>query len=99
MSDDILNLIYAKVEKISDDVGELRVSSVRQEEIANKHEETLQDHMKRSDTLEKMYEHLDEDKIQPLQQHMSQIHGIVKFIGLLGVVASILMAILKFIGK
>lgn len=96
---DILTLIHEKVEKIAEDVAELKVSSGRQEEIQNQHESTLQDHMKRSDTLEKLYAHLDENKIQPLQQEMSQIHGVVKFIGFLGILASIIVAILKIVGK
>lgn len=100
MSDDnILNLIYAKVEKIGEDVGELKISGVRQEEIQNKHEDTLQVHIKRSDMLEKMYNHLDEDKIQPLQNDMAKLHGVGKFIGFLGVIATIILTILKLIGK
>lgn len=99
MSDDILNIIHTKIDKIAEDITEIKVGSARQVEIANQHEKTLQTHVKRSDQLENLYHYLDETKIQPLQSDMAQIKGIYKFLGILGVIASIIMVIMKLTGK
>lgn len=89
---DILDKIYSKVEKISDDVMELKITAV-------KHEETLQTHVKRSDSLETLVNHLKEEDIKPLQRDMSQIQGAAKIITVLIAAGSLILGILKILSK
>lgn len=88
MSDDLIPKIFEKVEKISEDVVQIKI-------IAAKHDENLREHMRRTETLEDLYAHLDEDKIAPLQEHVSMMKGIYKFIGMLigigGTIAAFLL--------
>lgn len=92
MSEDILNKIYNKVEKISEDVGELKVTSAI-------HEETLKLHIKRSDNLETLVNHFKEEDIKPLQKDMSQIQGAAKIVTVLIAAGSLILGIFKMIGK
>lgn len=89
---DILDKIYSKVEKISDDVTELKITAV-------KHEETLQTHVRRSDTLEALYHTIKEDDIKPLQKDMSQIQGAAKILTALLAAGSLILGILKLLSK
>ena len=50
---------------------------------------SLAEHIHRSDLLEK--------KLEPVEKHVSMIHGVLKFIGLLGILAGIASTILKFL--
>lgn len=89
MSDEILNLIHKKVEKIAEDVTDLKTSqAVMQLDVSH--------HVKRSDMLEDLVGHLDEYKIQPLQKEMAQIKGGYKLLGAIGLIISIVLGILKF---
>lgn len=89
MSDDLLNKIFIKVEKISEDVGELKVTSAKQQV-------SLDLHVKRSNMLEDLVTHIDESKVQPLQAEMSQIKGIYKFIAFLSVLATIALSFIEY---
>jgi len=82
-SDELLEKIYSKVEKISEDVGELKVSqAVMQEDV--KH------HVKRSDMLEDMYNEMRDQDIEPMKEDINKFKGGLKIIayltGLVGVV-------------
>ena len=90
MSDEILNQIHTKVEKISEDVSDIKI-------IAAKHDENLKEHMRRTSALENLYDHLDTDKIGPLQADMNQLKGIYKFVIFLSVLATIALTIVEWI--
>jgi hypothetical protein len=92
MSEDMLNKIYNKVEKISDDVGALKVTSAI-------HEETLQTHIKRSDTLEKMYLDMKEKDIEPIKTDINQFKGVFKFLTGISAVGGFIFGLLKFFRK
>lgn len=92
MSDEILHLIHAKVEKISEDVAELKIGqAVMQEDV--KH------HIKRSDMLEELLIDVKEKDIEPLKKDMNQIHGIVKFILAVATVIGVLFPIFRHFSK
>lgn len=92
MSDELLEKIYNKVEKIAEDVGELKITSAV-------HEETLRVHVKRSDTLEALYIDLQEKEIEPIKKDINQIKGGYKLIMLLGTIITVVMGILKLLSK
>lgn len=93
MADDkILSKIFDKIDKISDDIGELKVTSAKQQV-------SLDVHIKRSDSLEKIVQHLDEQKIAPLENEMNQIKGIYKFVMFLSLIATIALVFVEFFKK
>lgn len=101
MADDLLNKIYKKVEQISEDVSELKVTAAVQSEIANRHEDTLQTHVKRSDNLEALYNELKKEELEPLKADLYQLKGIYKFflfLGVLGTVVTAILGLLKYFG-
>jgi hypothetical protein len=76
MSDELLSLIHSDVKEIKKDISELKVTSGKQQV-------SLDEHMKRSDNLEALISHLDENKIEPMQADINQIRGVYKFLGFL----------------
>ena len=92
MSEDILNKIYNKVEKISEDVGTLKITSAI-------HEETLKTHIKRSDTLEAMYVDMKEKDIEPIKADINKFKGVVLFVTSASAIVSLIFGILKFLRK
>jgi len=92
MSDDILKLIHEDVKDIKKDIGELKVTSGKQQV-------SLDVHIRRSDSLEELVNHLDEQKIQPLQDSVSQIKGIYKFVMFLSLLATIALVFVEFFKK
>jgi len=60
MSDDILSKIYDKVEKISEDVGSIKITQAVMEA-------DVKHHVKRSDMLEEMYTDLKHKDIEPIK--------------------------------
>ena len=59
-----------------------------------KQELNLREHMKRTDALETLISTL-ESEFRPVQRHVIMVDGVVKFLGLLAVVMSIVGGILK----
>jgi len=71
--------IDQKLDKILNDVGEIKVVQAAQHV-------TLQEHIRRTELLE--------EDIKPIKRHVWMTEGIVKFIGLMGVFAGIVEVIL-----
>lgn len=92
MSDDLIPRIFEKVEKISDDVVDIKI-------IAAKHDENLKEHMRRTSALENMYQHLDESRIQPLETSINKIKGIYGFIVFLSLLATIALVFVEYFKK
>jgi hypothetical protein len=89
MSDELIPKIFEKLEKISEDMGDLKVTSAKQQI-------SLDEHIKRSNMLEDLVNHLDENKIQPIEKDLNQIKGIYKFIVFLSVLATIALTLVEF---
>jgi len=90
-NDDLLNKIYYKVEKISDDVGELKITTVKQQVI-------LDEHVAGVNTLREMYTHMKENEIEPIKAEINNVKGIVKFITIMASLGSGITLFLKFFG-
>lgn len=60
------------------------------------HGEQLKEHMRRSDLLEKRIEQVDKE-LKPVEKHVAMMQGALKFIGLLGTIAALLLAIKRII--
>lgn len=91
MSDDIWNKIEAKLDKISEDVIDIKLVQVR-------HDENLKEHMHRSELLEERTDIIFAE-LEPIKAHISQTDGALKFMGILGTVTTIVLGILRFFGK
>lgn len=88
---DILLLIQQKVEKISDDVGDIKVTQAR-------HDEVLKDHIRRTELLEESNT-LFQEELKPIKIHISQIDGIFKYIGVLSGIVTFILGLLKLFKK
>lgn len=92
MSDDILNKIYEKVEKISEDVGSVKITqAVMAEDVRH--------HVRRSDMLEDMYTDLKQKDIEPIKADIHQFKGIIKFISYASAIVGVVVGVLKALGK
>lgn len=91
MDDQLLSKIFEKVEKISDDVGDLKVTTVKQQVI-------LEEHVKRSNTLEEILSHLQENEIEPLKEDVNKFKGALKFVTIMASLGSGITLFLKFFG-
>lgn len=89
MSDDLLEKIYHKVEKLSDDMSDMKV-------VAGKQESNLVEHMRRSDLLEENIEILRES-IVPVQKHVDMVSGALKLIGFVGIAAGVVKLVLELV--
>lgn len=69
-----LERLETKLDKIGDDIGNINVT------LAKQHV-TLEEHIRRTELLEQ--------KILPLERHVSATHGVLKFLGVVGVLAAI----------
>lgn len=91
MSDEILNKISDKIDKISDDIVEIKV-------IQAKHDANLENHMQRSDTLESLYKELYGD-VEPLKADINKIKGAAKLVGILSGITTFVLGCLKLLGR
>lgn len=70
--------IYEILDKISEDISELKVTSAKQEE-------NIKEHIRRTELAETNLEMLRQE-IQPLKDHVVAINGVLKIIGTISVV-------------
>lgn len=99
MSDDILNNIHSKVEKISEDVAEIKIVAARQEEITKAIKDDLKYHIKRTNLLENLYKDIDLNRIQPIEKDLNQFKGFFKVLGFIGAALGVLWPIIYYIIK
>jgi hypothetical protein len=76
--------LETKLDKIVDDVGEIKVH-------LGVYNVQLKEHMKRTELLEK--------KLEPVEKHVERLNGILKLIGVMAMIATIVEAILRAMGK
>jgi len=87
MSDEFPAKVYAKLEEIGKDIVELKITSAKQEV-------NLQDHMRRSDLLEKRDDVL-EAKLEPVITHVKHVEGALKLLGVIALVVGFLAGCVK----
>lgn len=92
MSDELLGKIEKKIDKIDDRLNSIDITMVRQQVI-------LDEHVKRSNTLEGLYHNIKEKDIEPLKNELNQIKGIFKFITMGSAFISAIIGILKLFRK
>jgi len=71
-------MLDKKIDEIKQDISEIKTHLA----VYN---EQLKIHIKRSDLLE--------EKLQPIENHVVMVHGIMKFIGLMAVIVAIIESI------
>lgn len=87
--------IFEKLEKINDKLddklGKIDESLIRQGETLVRLTSTVEEHARRSDSLEKMYNHLD-NELQPLKISVNRIQAVNKFVAvyIIPIVAALL---------
>ena len=80
--------------KIFEKFDKLETIANRQEVNLARLVVTVEEHTKRSNMLEDEQKEIKEE-IKPLQKHVAMVGGALKFIGLLGIIATIVMAVVE----
>lgn len=70
--------IYEMLDKISEDISDLKVTSAKQEE-------NIKEHIRRTELAEENIQMI-RDEIQPLKEHVIAINGVLKVIGIISVI-------------
>ena len=76
--------ILDKLDKIQDDVTEIKVTMAV-------NATSLEEHMRRTALLE--------ESLKPVEKHVQMVNSILKFIGFVGLILSIIAAVMKILGK
>jgi hypothetical protein len=76
------NKIDQKLEKIEDSIQEIKITLVR-------NTDSLEYHIRRTDLLEK--------NLEPVQTHVKHVEGVIKFIGIIALIAGIGASIMKIL--
>lgn len=91
MADEIVIKIFEKVEKIADNIDELKATTIKQQVI-------LDEHVKRSNMLQDLYMDIKEKDIEPIKEDISSFKGAIKFITIAASLGSLITFFLKFLG-
>lgn len=86
-SNNKLNRIEDKIDKISDSIGSINIT------LAKQHQ-SLDEHMRRTELLEKI--------VEPIEKHVTMINGFIKLVILLATVAAGsqgIISILEYLNK
>lgn len=90
---DLLNLVAKKLDKLDDKLDNVDKTLVKQEI-------NLQEHMRRSDLLEKKQEEIEQEikeDLIPINNHINQVKGITKFVIIGGpIIATIFGVLYKY---
>lgn len=78
------------------DVVDSRLYDIEKVQLAQ--EINLKEHMKRSENLEKLISHLEENDIKPVVRHVSMVEGALKLLGVIGILTTIIGGVLKIFG-
>ena len=68
------------------------------EQILIKQEINLSTHMQRSEHLENLMEHIQQQELNPIKKHIHMVEGGLKMVGGLSIISGFLALILKFLG-
>lgn len=77
------------LESIREDISEIKVT------LAKQHV-SLDEHIRRTELLEKSQDQL-RNEIKPIQKHVAQVDGVLKFFGLLATAGSLIYTILEIV--
>jgi hypothetical protein len=89
MDQNLLQVILDNQNKMSEDIGDIKV-------IIAKQEQNIEYHVKRTDLAEENIA-LFREEMKPVKAHVATIHTILKIIGGLGVLLSIAASIVKIL--
>jgi hypothetical protein len=98
MSNDLLLKIDSKLDKIQEDIVEIKIAQAKQEANLEANTKTLVEHMHRSNLLEESQEILYEE-VTKIKIHSAQVDGIFKFLGILSTIVSVAVGLLKLFHK
>lgn len=98
MSDEILNRLEIKLEKMDEKIDKLDSRMDESNIIQTRHDENLKDHSRRSLAAEESIEFL-KDELKPIKVHVNRVQGGLQFLGILGTIATIIGVVLKLLGK
>jgi flagellar motor component MotA len=87
MDDTRMAALEAKLDKIMENVVDLKVAQAAHTEVQKKHNESLDEHMRRTDLLEQ--------QIKPLETKAAMIEGAFKLIGGLAVGVGIIQGLMS----
>lgn len=87
--DDKFEKIESKIDRLDERLDNIDKTLVRQEE-------NLRQHMYRTELLEDSVQML-RDEFKPVQKHVAMLEGALKLIGILGVIAAIISAVLRIV--
>lgn len=80
--DDTLIRIETKLDKVADKIQTIEV-------VLSKQHVVLADHIRRTELLE--------EGMKPLQTHVAMVHGALKLIGILGIIAAIIEGVMALV--
>ena len=89
MENNKLDYIITKIDKITEDINDIKVLDAEQNA-------QLAQHIKRSDLLETRVEQVHAE-IKPIQTHVDMVKGGLKLIAIIGTIVGILVAIKELI--
>jgi hypothetical protein len=84
---EFLEKLEKKQEKILDEIVEIKI-------IQGIHNKSLDEHMRRSDALEKQNEHILKE-LDPVKAHVNRVDGALKLIGTFSLIVSIVAGLVK----
>lgn len=88
MSDkELFNILLKNQEKAADEIAKINVTLVAQHH-------TLKEHMRRSLANEEAIEVL-KDELKPIQTHVTQVSGVLKFFGIISLVFGFVITAVK----
>ena len=87
IDDELISKLLDKHDKIAEDIGEIKILQAKQEE-------NIRHHIYRTELNEHNLELL-RDQVKPIEQHVKYLHGALKFLGGLSVVATFIVSVLK----
>lgn len=87
-----LKTIEKKLDEIQKETND-RLSTI--EKVLIVQETNLQQHMKRSEYLEKLVEKVEERDLKPIRKHVNQVEGGFKFLGVVSLVIGIIVGFAK----
>jgi hypothetical protein len=98
MSDSLLKLMDAKLDKIQEAIVEIKVAQAKQEANLEANTKQLEEHMHRSDLLEESQEVLYEE-VANIKLHKAQMDGVLKFLGIASTIVSVVLGLFKLFHK
>lgn len=97
-SEELLLKMDAKLDKLQEDVTEIRIVQARHEEKLASNTESLVEHVHRTNLLEESQEVL-YDQVTAIKLHASQFSAIWKSVGVISTILGLIAGFLKFFGK